>query len=464
MDIGMREITRPSLDVPAGIPDIPGSVYRSRIDALRQRMTVEGYDAIVVYGDREHYGNLAYISGYDPRFEEALFVLTANGDPNIVVGNEGEGYVGISPLDLRVHLLQSLSLVDQDRSQARLVEDVLAECGVDRGMRVGLVGWKYFVRGEVPQPDTASEVPSFIVDAARRLCRDELAVRNATALFIAADDGLRTRSEAAQIAAFEATQAWASSGIWQALEAIGPGMTEHEVASHYGYRGQALNYHPIVTTGQRTETVLASPSARRLERADRAFLAFGGWGANTVRAGFVADGPADLPADQPDYVSQVVEPYFAAVATWYEAIRIDADCGAITDAMTACLGGAITSWALNPGHHTHLDEWVSSPFYDGTRARIRSGMVLQMDMIPVTRQPYFSTNAEDGIAVADEALRSELATDYPDAWRRIQARREHMREELGIELAEEVLPLSNIQGILPPFLMRPTWAMHVERR
>ena len=32
-------------------------------------------DAFVVYGDREHAANVAYLSGYDPRFEETLLIL-----------------------------------------------------------------------------------------------------------------------------------------------------------------------------------------------------------------------------------------------------------------------------------------------------------------------------------------------------------------------------------------------------
>jgi hypothetical protein len=30
----------------------------------------------MVYADREHFANMAYLTGFDPRFEEALLILT----------------------------------------------------------------------------------------------------------------------------------------------------------------------------------------------------------------------------------------------------------------------------------------------------------------------------------------------------------------------------------------------------
>jgi hypothetical protein len=67
------------------------------------------------------------------------------------------------------------------------------------------------------------------------------------------------------------------------------------------------------------------------------------------------------------------------------------------------------------------------------------------------------------VALADEALRSDFARAYPDAWRRIQARRRFMSEIIGIELHPDVLPFSNLAAFLPPFLLRPDRAMTLSR-
>jgi hypothetical protein len=86
-------------------------------------------------------------------------------------------------------------------------------------------------------------------------------------------------------------------------------------------------------------------------------------------------------------------------------------------------------------------------------------MAFQVDVIPATGTPYFTTNIEDGIALADETLRAELATAYPEAWARIEARRRFMADALGIDLHPDVLPFSNLAAALPPFLLRPDLVM-----
>jgi hypothetical protein len=88
-------------------------------------------------------------------------------------------------------------------------------------------------------------------------------------------------------------------------------------------------------------------------------------------------------------------------------------------------------------------------------------MALQVDIIPSTGSEYFTTNIEDGLALADGSLREAFAAAYPAAWKRIQARRQFMNDALGIVLHPDVLPFSNIPAYLPPFLLRPDSAMTV---
>ncbi len=41
--------------------------------------TVRGYDRLVIWADREHSANLAYLTGFDPRFEEAMLIVGPTG-------------------------------------------------------------------------------------------------------------------------------------------------------------------------------------------------------------------------------------------------------------------------------------------------------------------------------------------------------------------------------------------------
>ena len=58
--------------------------YAARLERLRERTEARGYDRLVVYADREHSANLAWLTGFDPRFEEAILVRRPDrraGDP-----------------------------------------------------------------------------------------------------------------------------------------------------------------------------------------------------------------------------------------------------------------------------------------------------------------------------------------------------------------------------------------------
>jgi hypothetical protein len=102
---------------------------------------------------------------------------------------------------------------------------------------------------------------------------------------------------------------------------------------------------------------------------------------------------------------------------------------------------------------------VNSPFAPRSTIALRSGMAFQVDIIPATGTDYFTTNIEDGVALADQTLRAAFARTYPAAWERIQARRRFMEDALGLALHPDVLPFSNIPAWLPPFLLRPDRAM-----
>ena len=153
--------------------------------------------------------------------------------------------------------------------------------------------------------------------------------------------------------------------------------------------------------------------------------------------------------------------YHSAIAEWYGAMHVGQVGGVLHDIIARHLGDPFFGIFLNAGHQIHLDEWVNSPISAGSTTELRSGMAFQVDVIPATGTDYFTTNIEDGIALADASLRDELAAGYPATWARIGARRRFMSEALGIDLHPDVLPFSNIPAYLPPFLLRPDLVLTV---
>ena len=152
-------------------------------------------------------------------------------------------------------------------------------------------------------------------------------------------------------------------------------------------------------------------------------------------------------------------PYFAAAVAWYETLGIGVTGGALYDAVMSRIGDPFFGIGLNPGHLIHLDEWLHSPVRKGGAQKLASGMALQCDIIPATGTAYFTSNIEDGVGLADEALRDEIAARFPQGWSRITRRRAFMIDVLGIRLKPEVLPFSNIPAWLPPFWLAPENAM-----
>jgi hypothetical protein len=449
----LAEVALPDFGVLEAAPEIPVATYAVRLEALRSRAAEHGYDRLVVYADREHSANLAFLTGFDPRFEEALLVVGPHDDPAILVGNECYGTAGAAPLPMRRHRFQDFSLPSQPRDRSRPLAEILAGEGARRGSRVGVVGWKSYAAPE------AIDAPAYIVDELRRLVGPDGSVENATDILISAADGLRVINDADQLAVLEHAACRTSNGIRRLLAGLRPGMTEREAVRLLDWDGTPLSCHLMLTAGPRASFGLFSPGDRVIERGDRLTVAFGIWGALNCRAGFVVEDASELPAAIRDYVERLVGPYFETVGEWYGAMRIGQVGGALHEIVQRRLGDPFFGIFLNPGHQIHLDEWVNSPIAAGSTIELRSGMAFQADIIPATGTDYFTTNIEDGIALADQGLRDELADRYPAAWRRIEARRTFMHDQLGIALHPDVLPFSNIPAYLPPFLLRPDRAM-----
>jgi Xaa-Pro aminopeptidase len=451
----LAEVDLPDFGMPDASPELPAALHASRVARLRERMDALGYDRLVVYADREHSANLSYLTGFDPRFEEAILVVGPDGDPVVLVGNECWGMAGAAPLRMERVLFQDLSLPSQPRDRSRPLAEILAGAGVAAGRRIGVVGWKAYARPE------QIDAPAFLVDELRALAGASGSVENATGILIGSGDGLRVINDVEQLAFMEWAACQTSSGVLRLLRGLRPGLTEREAVALLGWNGWPLSCHLMLTAGPRATLGLLSPGDRPMERGDRFTTAFGIWGALNCRAGFLVEDAAELPDGIRDYVEKLVAPYFTAIAGWYEAIHVGQTGGALQAIVDRHLGDPFFGIFLNPGHQIHLDEWVNSPISPGSETELRSGMAFQVDVIPATGTDYFTTNIEDGIALADKSLRASFAAGYPAAWSRIQARRRFMAETLGIELHPDVLPFSNIPAWLPPFLLGTGRAMTI---
>ncbi len=444
MNIELRQIRMPGFSFPDERPAIPREEYERRLQAL---YAAAGTDWVVVYADREHYANLVYLVNYDPRFEESLLVLGPGGRRYLLVGNEGQGYARIVPIDVEVLLSQTLSLNGQPRNSAPRISDVLRRAGIAPGQRIGVVGWKYLESFETDDPQAPAFVPAFIVNVLRELVGPQGAVIDVTRVMMDGGYGLRAVNSADQIAAFEWAARSASAAVFTVLRGARPGMSETEAMGLMDYSGTPFSMHPILVSGKGELNGLCSPGARRLEEGDAISIAVGYWGSLCCRAGRFA-------RPDPSFFDRVSAPYYRAIATWYQTMQLGVTGGEVFQKVAQAFEGSPYSSALNPGHLISLEEWLDSPIRPDSQVKIVSGMVFQSDIIPAPMAPGDVINCEDTIAVADAALRAAIQAHYPEMWSRIQARRDLARE-LGLSLIEELLPLSDGAGYLPPFWMVP---------
>lgn len=449
----LSDVNLPAFDLPDQMPGVGGKEYTNRIIEAHSRITDLGCDVWVVYADRENFANLSFLTGYDPRFESALLVVKDPDKPVLIVGIENMEYSKLSPVRLDRILYQGFGLMGQDRSKSPRLEPLLRDSGIKTGCNVGVVGAKYVDNIECDNPSQWFDVPAFLLDDLTSVVGSRDNLSNVTQVFINPKDGLRSTNSIDQLAAFEFAASHCSQAIRNLLTFVQPGMTEIEAVQEMRLNGLPLSAHLMFSTGHRTRYGLASPEDRIIEKGDPFMAALGYRGGLTARAGYITESLEELPSESQGYLDELVRPYFDAVVAWYETVGLGVSGGTLMKAVEDVISGAAFSLFLNPGHLIHLDEWLHSPVYRDSDISLKTGTLIQMDIIPVPSGELHTCNAEDTIAVVGDAGREALREKYPAVWKRILDRRSFMSNVLGIQLKPEVLPFSNMPGCLHPFVL-----------
>lgn len=441
--------------------DLTDETMLKRHQNLLIMMKRECLDAVAIYADREHGDNFEYLCGFSPRFEEALLIVRVDGHAGMLLGNEMLRMADYSRIKVKAVHAPCFSLPNQPLHTDRTMEDLLAEGGVENGTRIAVVGWKMFT-SQRTDGQVFFDVPHYIVESIKRITGMNGCVINGTGLFINPETGIRTTVNANEIAHFEFGASLASHGILDLMNQIEPGRAELMLANHLNTYGQQITVQTICAAGARFTNGVVESRDKMFQLGETFSSTLGLSGGLTNRTGYVAYDEADLKQEVRDYLDKVVKPYYAAVVTWYQNIGVGVRAEYIFDLIEKVIPQKQYGWTLNPGHLTSTEEWMSSPFYKGSEVVLRSGMMIQMDII-VNVKGYGGSNAEDGIVIADERLRRDLAAEYPQVWERISQRRTFMKDVLGIKISDDVLPMSDSNGYLRPFVLNHEKAMKVTR-
>ena len=215
--------------------------YADRLARLRERAGARGFDRVVVYADREHSANLSYLTGFDPRFEEALLVVAT--DDSEIRRSSSATSAGARPAPRRCRCAAIGSRTSACRASRATGRSRCATSWMPRAFAPAR-GWGSSAGSRTTDP--SDERPARLPRrrAACGCVGPGGAVENATELLIGAADGLRVINDADQLAQFEWASCQTSSGVRNLLRGLRPGMTEHEAVALLGWNGHAAVLPP----------------------------------------------------------------------------------------------------------------------------------------------------------------------------------------------------------------------------
>jgi len=435
-------------------PIISEDDYKSRLSSVYDLMEKENLTHVIVYGDREHFSNMFFLSGYDPRFEESLLVITKDEIPTLIVGNEGWSYADCIPYEVKKQLYQNFSLLSQPRNKEKTLEDIFKTIkGMKSNSKVGIIGWKYFNKSLNSRVKKYLDIPYYIAQEIIILVGIEN-VRNVSDFMCHPDYGLRIRLDVKELVLHEIAGSKASAGVYNVIKNLRTGISELEASNYLNIDGDPLTAHPTINFGRKNILLgLASPqSNKKLEKGDVINISLGYRRSMVAHTGLYVENQKDIPENMKGIVENFYKTYYEGLVKWYESIEIEKTGGQVfQNVQDHFIDLNKYGINLNPGHLIHTDEWTESIFYQGSNYKIKSGMAIQCDVIAFPGNFYIGVHIEDGIIIADYNMRNKIKKEYPASWRRIQKRRNFVINELGIKIADEVLPTSNIQAVLFPF-------------
>ncbi|QIK70275.1 Xaa-Pro aminopeptidase [Erysipelothrix sp. HDW6C] len=455
--ITLEKVNQPELEVGLKPVMITEATIRERLSKVVKKMKEKQQDVLVIYADLEHGGNFEYLAGFVPRFEEALLVLHQSGEAYMVLGNENLNKASKARIAVTPVHMPHLSLPNQPMFEQRTVADILSDCKLGEAKAIGLVGWKQFTSTSEDNLGIV-DLPYFIVEALRTVAPQAI-ITNQTAIFIG-EHGVRQTNNANELAHYEFGAALAGNSILNAMNALEEGVSEMDVASHLDAYGQYHNVVTILASGERFIDANIYPTDKRIAIGDAISMTTGFKGGLQSRGGYAVSNVSQLPNHANDYLERLAIPYYHAVTTWVQSIELESTGGSLYQTIAQNFPQKDYGWYLNPGHLCSDEEWMASPIYPESFEKIKSGMIFQIDIIP-SISGYAGASCESGIMLADESLRNAIATDYPEMWQRIQARRQYMIHELGINLPKHVLPTSNATLYYRPLLLDKDRALRI---
>lgn len=449
----IKEIDFPELEKPLERPVFTEDTYQRRINRLKDIMAKRSLDHIVVYGDMSNFSNINYLTGINLKFEQGLLVLNLSGTHFFISGNEMLSFCKASPYKkLNLVLFQPFSLQGQPHSSSIDLKKVFMETGIKEEDMTGIIGNKYYPYYK--DSEQIFDIPHYILENLSAITgRENLC--NVTQIMTDSVCGMRNNMDAEDIAFLEYSAGISSYGIYNILKNLKPGIDEVEASSLFEYRGELPFFVPWgIEFGYDRLTEIGLPDKGSVLKAgDKLVTGTALWGSCIARSGIAVENRDGLESIYPEIIDRFYIPYFKSIVNWYQTVKIGMTGGELYRSVADFVEDPDFGVDLNPGHLIHYDEWTNSPIYRFSREILHSGMAIQCDYFSHYRKYGTDLILEDGLILAGDRLKADIERKYPGFMKRVEKRRKFISGTLGIELDKSVLPLNDIQAILPPYLL-----------
>ena len=121
-EVAVKEVTPPQPDNSKQPVLISKETAQERKEKVITLMKESGFSSLVIYADKEHGGSFEYLTGFIPRFEEALQILNVDGTSTLILGNENYNKTKYSLVDSHGILCPLFSLPNQPMGGFQPVE------------------------------------------------------------------------------------------------------------------------------------------------------------------------------------------------------------------------------------------------------------------------------------------------------------------------------------------------------
>jgi len=382
-------------------PHIPATEYPQRWRRVQAMMAAGDLDFLVAYADdRASFGpaHARWLADFPVHFEPACVLMPRRGEPVMLVGPESDQYALMVGRISDVRVLRELTHPDEDYPYARIqsLTEAMADIGsACAARRVGLGGGGLIGAGVMAAFRAALPAAEW-VDVENGLC------------------DLRAQKSPAELEVIRRAYKIAEVGLNAGAEAVGPGVTEREVAAEIeasmrraGAEGTGID--TIVASGPNSRPILARSTFRRIEQDDLVLLTV----APRYEGYHAAIGRVVLVGDPGSEVRRALDTAIRAQRAASDALRPGREGREVEAVGRGIVADAgLGQYFLYSGlHSVGVIEFEPPIFGPSSPATLEENMVISID-IPMFNTPWGGLRIEDGYAITATGAEPLNRTPY----------------------------------------------------